>query len=121
MEPSYWGSSQTPIGTVTESERLLAILSHLLTLFTSFVGPLIIYLLKKDESPFVRQHAVESLNFQLTLFIFYFIAFVLLFVIIGVLLMPLIGLLHLVLVIVATIRASDNKLYRYPFSIRFLS
>lgn len=121
MEPSYLGSSQTPLGTVTESERLLAILAHIITVFSSFIGPLVIYLVKKDESPFVRQHASESLNFQLTLAIAYFIGFILMFVFIGVLLLPLIGLAHLVLVIVATIKASDNKLYRYPFTIRFIS
>lgn len=121
MEPSYLGSSQTPMGTVTESERLLAILAHIITVFSSFIGPLIIYLLKKDESPFVRQHASESLNFQITMAIAYCIGFMLMFVLIGILILPLLGLVHLVLVIVATIKASDNKLYRYPFTIRFIS
>ena len=121
MESSYLGTTETPVGTVTENDRLLAILSHVLTMFTSFIAPLVIYLVKRDESPFVRDHARESLNFQLTLMIAYAIGFILMFVLIGILILPLIGLLQLILVIVATIKAADNKLYRYPFTIRFFS
>lgn len=121
MEPSYLGNSSAPSGTVTENERLLSILAHVLTMFTSFIAPLVIYLLKKDESLYVKEHARESLNFQLTLMLAYFIGFLLLFVLIGVLILPLIGFVQLILVIVATIKAADNKLYRYPFSIRFIS
>ncbi len=121
MEPSYLGSTQTPFGTVTENERLLAVLSHVITLFSSFIGPLVIYLVKKDESPFVRDHAKESLNFQITMAIAYCIGFLLMFLLIGIIILPLLGLLQLVLVIVAAIKASDNKLYRYPFTIRFIS
>jgi len=84
-----------------------------------FLAPLIIYLVKKD-SPYVTAHAKESLNFQLTLIIAYIVSFILVFVIIGIFLIWLIALANLVLVIIATIRASENKLYKYPFSIRFI-
>lgn len=103
----------------TDNERLLAILSHILCLVVGlgFIPPLIIYLLKKDESAYVAAHARESLNFQLTLLI----ACVLLFIsIIGIFLIWVLGLLNLVMVIVATIRAADNELYRYPFSLRLV-
>lgn len=102
-----------------DNERLLAILSHILCLVVGlgFIPPLIIYLLKKDESSYVAAHAQESLNFQLTLLI----ACVLLFIsIIGIFLIWVLGLLNLVLVIVATIRAADNEVYRYPFSLRLV-
>ncbi len=102
-----------------DNERLLAILSHILCLVVGvgFIPPLIIYLLKKDESEYVAAHARESLNFQLTLLI----ACVLFFIsIIGIFLIWVLGLLNLVLVIVATIRAADNELYRYPFSLRLV-
>jgi uncharacterized Tic20 family protein len=120
MEPSYLGTTQTPIGPVTENERMLAVLSHALTLVAWIFAPLIIYLLKKEESPFVRDHSKESLNFQLTLLIAYFIGFLLTIVVIGILLLAVIGFVQLVLVIVATIKAADNQLYRYPFTIRFI-
>lgn len=121
MDRTYMGTTDAPLGQVTESDRLLGILSHVLTFFTWIFGPLVIYLLKKDESIYVRDHARESLNFQLTLMIFYFIAFILVFFIIGIFAFMVIGFMQLVLVIVATIKAADNKLYRYPFTIRFIS
>ena len=111
----FTGSQYQP----QENERLLAILSHILCLVVGlgFIPPLIIYLLKKDESAYVAAHAKESLNFQLTLLI----ACVLLFIsIVGIFFIWVIGLLNLVLVIIATIRAADNELYRYPFSLRLL-
>lgn len=120
MESSILGSSRPAYGPVAESDRLLAVLAHLLTLVTSFIAPLVIYLLKRNESYYVTDHARESLNFQLTLIIAYVVAFFLMFLVIGILLLPLIGLVHMILVIVATVRAADNQLYRYPFTIRFL-
>jgi uncharacterized Tic20 family protein len=120
MDRSYLGHTEQVFQPVNENERLLAVLSHALTLITGFIVPLIIYILKKDESAFVKEHAKESLNFQLTLLIAYIISFLLIFIIIGIVLLPLIGLIQLVLVVVATINAADNKHYRYPFCIRFI-
>jgi uncharacterized Tic20 family protein len=120
MDNSYLGTTQTPAGPVTESERLLAILSHVLTLVAWFFAPLVIYLVKKDESPYVRAHAKESLNFQLTLIVAYIVAALVVFFIVGIFLFLLVGLIQVVLVLVATIRAADNQLYRYPFTIRFI-
>ncbi|ANE52557.1 DUF4870 domain-containing protein [Flavisolibacter tropicus] len=121
MDRSYLGHSENTIQPVSDNERMLGVLSHALTLIASFVAPLIIYILKKDESMFVREHAKESLNFQLTLMLAYFIGFILIFVVIGIILLPLIGIVQLVLVVIATINAADNKLYRYPFCIRFIN
>jgi uncharacterized protein len=121
MEQHYLGSTQTPVKPVTDNERILGVLSHVLTLVVWIFAPLVIYLLKKDESEFVRIHAKESINFQLTLIIYYCIAFLTLILIIGILLFVVIGIFHVVLVIVATIRAADEQLYRYPYTIRFIS
>ena len=101
----------------TQDERTLAILSHILTLVAPILAPLIIYLIKKDESKYVAAHARESLNFQITVII---ICVGLIITIIGVLLVWLVALAALALVIIATIRASENKLYRYPFNFRFI-
>lgn len=102
-----------------DNERLLAILSHILCLVVGlgFIPPLIIYLLKKEESAYVAAHAKESLNFQLTLLILCVLLFI---SIIGIFFIWVIGLINLVLVIVATIRAADNEVYRYPFSLRLI-
>ncbi len=120
MEQSYLGTSQQSVEKVSSDERLLAILSHVLTLFFSFFAPLVIYLLKRDESHFVREHAKESLNFQITLAILYLISIILIVLLVGILMLTVLGFVHLVLVIVAAVRAADNQLYRYPFCIRLI-
>lgn len=112
-------TTATP-GTVTSDERTLAILAHILTLVAGFIPPLVIWLVKKEESAFVAENAKESLNFQITLFIAVMICFVLTFVLIGLLLLPIVGIGALVMVIIATVRASENKVYRYPLTLRLI-
>ena len=59
---------ETPKPTETSKDaRMWGMLCHLLGLFTSFVGPLIIWLLKKAEDPFIDDQGKEALNFQITL------------------------------------------------------
>lgn len=91
------------------------------------VGPLIVWLLKRDEIPEVDPHGKESLNFQISMLIYTIalgvICFILMFVLIGFLLLPLFGVLYLldiVLVIIASIKANEGQLYRYPLTIRLL-
>jgi uncharacterized protein len=114
---SILGTDQVPAYTPTSEERTLAILCHVLTIFFWLFPPLIIYLIKKDESKFVAEHAKESLNFQITAAI---IAIILCITIIGILLVWVLGIAVLVLVIVATVKASESKLYRYPFAFRLI-
>ncbi len=116
-EKSYLGTDTDPIVVPTSDEKTMAILSHVLTFVAGFVAPLIIYLIKKDESAFIREHARESLNFQITVFI---IIIACVITVIGILLLWLVGIASLVFVIMATIKASEGKLYRYPFSIRLI-
>ena len=116
-ERSYLGSDSEPILAPTSDEKTMALLAHVLTFVASILAPLVIYLIKKDESAFVAAHARESLNFQITVLL---ICIVLIISLIGVLLLWAVGILALILVIVATIKASEGKLYRYPFTIRFI-
>ena len=113
------GAEEQPLVSPTSDEKTMAVLSHILCLVAGFIAPLVIYLVKKD-SPYVVAHAKESLNFQLTMLIGVIVSIVLMIVLIGFLLLWLLGIANLVLIIIATIRASENKLYRYPFSIRFI-
>lgn len=119
---TYLGEDAEPIIQPTSDERILAILSHILTVVpgVGILAPLIIYVLKNRDSAFVAAHSRESLNFQITIFILYFISFILMALLIGFFLVWLVGILNVVLAVVATIRASENKLYRYPFNIRFV-
>jgi uncharacterized Tic20 family protein len=116
-ENSFLGTDIEPVIAPTSDEKTFAILAHVLTFVSSILAPLIIYLLKKDESAFVREHARESLNFQITMLI----VFILLAItIVGILLIWVVALVEFILVIVATIKASEGKLYKYPFSIRLI-
>jgi len=112
---------EMPIATPSKDDCNLAMLSHLLGIFTSFVGALIIWLIKKDESPFVEQEAREALNFQITLAIAHLVAFVLWFILIGMLITPALYVLNIVLCIVGAVAASKGQRYRYPFAIRLVN
>lgn len=111
-----------PLVTPTSDERTLGILSHILTIFfgIGILVPLVIWLIKKDESQFVEANAKESLNFQLTVIIAALIGGILTVVVIGYLLLSVVGVLDAVLVIVASVKASENKIYRYPVNLRLI-
>jgi len=120
QQNTIFGTEEATLIPPTSDEKTLGMLAHILTIVASFIAPLVIYILKKDESSFVTAHAKESLNFQLTLIIAYFISFILMFILIGIPLLILIGLGSLILIIIATVRVSEGKLYKYPFCIRFI-
>ena len=114
------GTEEASLIPPTADDKTMAILAHILTLVLGFIAPLIIYLVKKDSSAFATYHAKESLNFQLTLLIAFIISVILWLILIGFFITWLLGIAALVLVIVATIRAGEGKLYKYPFSIKFI-
>lgn len=105
----------------------MAMLSHLLAIFTGWLGPLIIYLVEKDKNPFTREHAAESLNFQLTIIIvtlgLLILGIPLLFIGIGflfILAASAISIVALIFTIIATVETSKGRHYRYPACIRFI-
>ena len=100
--------------------RTMAMLCHLLAIFTGFLGPLIIYLINGDKDPFVRHHAAESLNFQITVAIALFVSAILILVLIGLLLFPVIWIGALVFEIIGAVRASKGEWWRYPINIRMV-
>jgi uncharacterized Tic20 family protein len=107
---------------VPSDQRTMALAAHLLGIFTWFIGPLIIWLVNKDDSSkaFVNDQAKEALNFQITITIAMVICFVLMIVIIGGLLAPLVGILNLVFCIIAAVKANNGEAYRYPFALRLV-
>ena len=117
---NFMGQEETPAIPPTPDEKTMGILSHILCIVGWFIAPLIIYLIKKDESAYIREQSKEALNFQLTMLIFFIAAWFMIFIIIGVFLMPLVGIANLVLIIIATIKASEGKLYKYPINFRFI-
>lgn len=104
--------------------NILCHASALLGVFLHFpghlLGPLIIWLAKRDDSPEIDAHGKESLNFQISMLIYNVIAAVFCLVLIGFAFLAVLWVLNAVFVIVASIKASDGKFYRYPMTIRFI-
>ncbi len=122
--PSGWGPQPGPPQT-TQDERTWALVSHIGCLLgawfaMAFLVPLVILLVKGKESAFVRHHAVESLNFQLSMLIYLFVSILLALLLVGLLILPVLGVLWLVFVVLATIKAGNGEGYRYPLTIRFV-
>ena len=84
------------------------------------LGPLIVWLVKRGDSAEIDEHGRESLNFQISMLIYNLIAGILCLVLIGFVILGILHILNLVLVIVASIQASEGKLYRYPITIRLI-
>jgi uncharacterized Tic20 family protein len=84
------------------------------------LGPLIVWLAKRGDSPEIDEHGKESLNFQISMLIYNVIAGLLCLVLIGFVILFILHILNLVLVIVASIQASEGKFYRYPITIRLI-
>lgn len=91
-----------------------------------FLGPLVIWLMKKDSMPFVADQAKESLNFNITVSAIFLVLLVLSLVTLGIgfiitlPIMLIVGIAALVLIIMAAIKANDGIAYRYPFTIRLI-
>jgi hypothetical protein len=109
---------------------MFAHLSALLGLIIgfNFLGPLIIYLVKRDDDPFIRDQAAEALNFNLSAFIYLIslsiVTFILIFVLVGLLLLPVLAgvvIAWVVFVIIGATRANGGETYRYPLTIRFVT
>ena len=99
----------------------MAMLSHLLGIFTGFLGPLIIWLIKKDSSPFVDDQGKESLNFQLTCLIAALICIPLIpLFCIGGLLGIVVQIFRIVFSIIGTIESNKGNAYRYPLTFRMI-
>ncbi len=111
----------------TRDERNWAMFCHLVSFFgfvipfANLFGPLLMWLLKREEWPLVEDQGKESLNFQITWTIYFFISGMLCFVFIGFFILPVVLLADLILVIMATIKASEGARYRYPLTIRFIA
>lgn len=103
-----------------EDERTMSMLSHILGLFTGFVGPLIIFLVAREDQPTAKAHAKEALNFQITLALAGIVSGILTLILIGFLGLIAVGIGNIIFSILAAMAASRNEEYRYPVCIRFI-
>jgi uncharacterized protein len=111
----------------TQDERTWGMLAHLLA-FTGLIiplgfilAPLVVWLVKRDQSTFVADHAKEALNFNITVGIGAIVCILLTLVLIGVLLGIALAIYWFVLIIVAAIKANEGNTYRYPFTLRLVT
>ncbi|MBB1365585.1 DUF4870 domain-containing protein [Pseudoalteromonas sp. SR44-5] len=110
----------------SKDERMWAMLCHLSALagfiipMGSIIGPLIVWLIKKDEMPLVAEHGRKSLNFQITMFIAYIVCLILMFAVIGVILLPIVAIFSFIMVVIGAIKTNDGKEFNYPFSLQLI-
>jgi hypothetical protein len=113
---------------VTADDRTWGMLAHLSALIATalstmgFIGPLIVWLIKKDQSKFVDYHGKESLNFQLNMLIYMLIALAVTFATCGIgFPLPMaVGIYGMVMCIIAGIKANKGELYEYPYTFRLI-
>ena len=110
----------------SKDERTWAMLCHISTFsgviipLGNIVAPLIIWLIKKDESSLVEDQGREVLNFQISMTIYTIISALLCLILIGVIFLLILVIFGLVVTIIAAINANDGKPYRYPMTMRFI-
>lgn len=125
-ETSMPYSARQERGGVSKDERNTGVLIHLLTFagliipLGNILGPLVVWLLKKDESEFIDECGREALNFQISMFLLMLLCIPLVFVIIGIPMLIILVLMDLIMPIFAAIRVSDGVLYRYPLTWRMI-
>ena len=120
--------SEPPMaGAPSAEERQWAMFAHLSALvgviipLGSIIGPLVIWLIKKDTMPFVNDQGKEALNFNITVAIAAIVGWILCFILIGFLVLAVLAIGWLVFVIIATIKANEGTTYRYPFTLRLIN
>lgn len=113
-------------GAIAENVRQLAVLMHLSALtgyfipFANLIIPLVVWLVKKDESADIDAVGREVVNFNLSMLLYAVIGFILTFVLVGVLVLAGLWIFGIVVTIIAALRANDGWRYRYPVTIRFI-
>ncbi len=121
--------TDTPASAVppSENERTWGMLAHLsalaglvMPMIGIVLGPLAVWLLRRDQSPFVEAHAKEALNFNITVLIAAVAFFILMLVFVGILLGAALFIAWLVMTLIAAIKASEGVVYHYPFALRFV-
>jgi len=107
--------------------RTWGMLCHLTSLlwligipFANIIAPFVVWLLKKNDFPFVDEQGKESMNFQISMSLAALLAALLIIIKIGIILVFAIGIANVVFVIIASVKTSNGERYRYPYKIRFI-
>ncbi|RXR94893.1 DUF4870 domain-containing protein [Staphylococcus saprophyticus] len=114
-QQTYINVNQEP----NSDARLMATLIYVLSFFTSLIAPLIIWLIKREDSPFVDRAGKNYFNFLLSYVIWSIIGTITMLILIGFVLLPIIVILNFIFTIVAAVKAYNGEDYLPPLSIRF--
>jgi uncharacterized protein len=111
---------------VSGSDRNWAVAAHLSGFVAAwfalgFLGSLVVLLTEGQRRPFVRRHAVEALNFNLSVLLWCVISALLVIILVGFVMLAAVGVLYLVATILGALAASRGEDFRYPLTIRFVS
>jgi uncharacterized Tic20 family protein len=112
---------------LSNDERTFGMLCHLAALagfvfpLGNIIGPLIVWAIKKDQYPWVDQHGKESLNFQISMTIYLFISAIMIIILIGIFFLVALGIINLVFIILASVKANNGEDFSYPLAIRFFN
>ncbi|NVJ61189.1 MAG: DUF4870 domain-containing protein [Gammaproteobacteria bacterium] len=119
---------ETPQSLPPENERQYAMFCHLGALaglvgipLAGIIVPLVLWLLKKDESAYIDYHGKEALNFNITVTLAMILFFFMSIILIGIPLLIATAIFWLVVTIIAGVKANDGVKYRYPISLRLIS
>ena len=85
------------------------------------LGPLIVWLVKRGDSAEIDAHGKKALNFQISMLIYNVVAGILCLIVIGFVLLAVLHVLNVVFVIIASLRASEGQMYRYPLTLRLIT
>ena len=107
-------------GATKADDKTMGLLCHILGWLTSFVGPLILWVVKKDDSKFVEANAKEALNFQLSLIILWFLGVATSCIGVGFVILAAAWVVDIVFSIIAAMKANNMIVYRYPLAIRLI-
>jgi uncharacterized Tic20 family protein len=118
---------QPPSGPFSAEEKQMAMWCHLSGLATfliplgNIVVPLVLWTTKRDTMPFVEKEGRESLNFEISITIYYIVSIILIWACVGIVLVFALMIFHIVFVVLAAVEASKGNSYRYPLCIRFIN
>lgn len=114
-------------GAPSATSRNWAVVAHLsafvvfLGVPLPFLGPLIVWLVRRDTDPWAAEHGREALNFNLTAMIALLASGLSILLLVGIVLLPAVAIVWVVFIIIAAVKASSGERYRYPLTIRFVS
>ncbi|WP_245844191.1 DUF4870 domain-containing protein [Oceanobacillus rekensis] len=104
----------------TNDERLFSMLIYVLSFPFPILGPLLIWLLKRDESEFVDYHGKEYFNFFMSYFIYGVIGSILILLLVGIVIVIILGIMAIIFTIIAAVKSYQGEQYKFPLIIHFI-